>query len=130
MIDKYAVLTELIKLARTDENVVEEEYNFIVQLAWFLGVSRTEVDGLFEQYIEDKPSPFETDRILQFHRLVLLANVDFEVDKKELEFLKDAGLRLGLNPLAVLQVLQEMQETTNGAMDPGRLIEIFQTHHN
>lgn len=130
MTDKYAVLTELIKLARSDDKVVEEEYNFIVQLAWFIGVSRAEVDGLFDQYIEDGPSPLETDRILQFHRLVLLANVDFEVDQKEVDFLKGAGLRLGLNPLAVAQVLEEMKRSANGTMDPGRLIEIFQTYHN
>ena len=83
------MLTDLIKLARADGTVREEEYNFIIQLAWFLGVKRVEVDALFEQYIESEPPPLEKDRILQFHRLILLAKVDHELHKKELDFLNN-----------------------------------------
>ena len=130
MTEKYAMLTELIKLARADGSVREEEYNFIVQLAWFIGVKKVEVDALFDQYIESEPPPLEKDRIIQFHRLILLAKVDHEMHEKEQHFLRDVGMRMGLRPLAVEQVLKEVVDSENGAMDPGRLIEIFQVYHN
>ena len=130
MTEKYSLLTQLIKLARADGSVREEEYNFIVQLAWYIGVKRTEVDALFEQYIESDAPRLESDRIIQFHRLVLLAKVDHEIHEKELDFLRDVGMRMGLRPLAVEQVLREMEEGENGSMDPNRLIEIFQVYHN
>ncbi len=130
MTDQYNLLTELIQLARADKIVRQEEFNFILNVALLLGVSKSEVKALFEQNIESKPPKMESDRILQFHRLVLLANVDLDVDARELDFLRNAGIRMGLRPLAVEQVLKEMQTVENGKLSPEHLIKIFQVNHN
>lgn len=130
MEDKLSLLTQLIKLARIDDEVREDEYRFIMAIAEMLKVSEAEVDPLFDEYIQTPPPGSEFERILQFHRLVLMANVDLEVNSKELEFLRDCGLHLGLRPEAVEKVLREMKLHPHGAIPHQRMIAIFQAYHN
>jgi hypothetical protein len=76
------------------------------------------------------PPKLEVDRIVQFHRLVLLMNVDLETSHLEINYIKEAGIRMGLNPLAIEQVLNEMNSFPNKIIPPERLLEIFQLYHN
>ena len=130
MKEKLSLLTELIKLARCDHQVREQEYQFLLTIAQSLEVSREEFDSLFENYIAFTPPESEFDRILQFHRLVLLMNVDQETSDSELDFLRDIGLRIGLNPAATNKVLVEMNHFPNKVIPPERLIEIFKENYN
>ncbi len=93
-------------------------------------VRKEDFDHLFEKYIEFTPPKLEFERILQFHRLVLLMNIDKETSDIEVEFIKDIGIRIGLNPLATNQVLTEMNKYPNKVIPDGRLIEIFKKHYN
>ena len=130
MKEKLSLLTELIKLASCDKTVRQKEYDFILAIAIRLGIRKDEFDPLFNEYIEFTPPVSEFDRILQFHRLVLLMNIDQEPDEKELEFIKDLGIRMGLCPLATNKVLNEMNHYPNNMMPADRLIEIFREQYN
>ncbi len=124
------LLIQLIKLADADEELREKEYEFLVQCAKMLGVSRPDLDVLFSEHIEFAPPPFEADRIIQFYRLILLANVDMKVTSNEYNFLKEAGIKLGLNPDAVENVFNEMKQHKGGMIPTNRLVEIFQVNHS
>lgn len=130
MKEKLSLLTELIKLAKCDNQVREIEYNFLLTIAQSLNVSKEDFDQLFENYIEFTPPEYEFDRILQFHRLVLLMNIDKETSNVEVEFLKDIGIRLGLNPIATNQVLAIMDKYPKKIIPTDKLIEIFKEHYN
>jgi hypothetical protein len=130
MEEKLSLLTELIKLARCDHKVREQEYEFLMTIAQSINVSKEDFDSLFEKYIEFTPPESEFDRILQFHRLVLVMNVDKETSDLEVEFIMDIGIRLGLNPLATNQVLTEMNKYPEKVIPPEKLIEIFKAHYN
>ena len=130
MQEKLGMLTVLIKLAKVDEKEQDMEYDFLLILAERLGVDKERFDQLFTDYIEHSPPPLESDRILQFHRLVLLMNVDGESHKSEKRFLQMAGVVMGLNPVAVTSILEEMERYENKVIPPERLIEIFKVHHN
>ena len=130
MKEKLSLLTELIKLARCDHEVREQEYRFLWTIAQSLVVSREDFDSLFGKYIEFTPPESEFDRILQFHRLVLLMNVDQETSDSEIEFLRDAGIRIGLNPMATNRILAEMNNYPDKVIPPDKLIEIFKEHYN
>jgi len=130
MKEKLSLLTELIKLARCDNEVRKQEYAFLLSVAQSLKVSKEDFDSLFETYIEFTPPESEFERILQFHRLVLLMNVDLETSDLELAFLKDIGIRIGLNPNATNRVLAEMHNYPNKVIPPNRLIEIFKENYN
>jgi len=130
MKEKIGLLVQLIKLAKADEQVREQEKAFIHALGKSLGIPEEKVDSLFYNYIEAKPPALEPERIVQFQRLVLLANVDGAVVPSELAVLKAAGLRLGLNADAVENVLTEMKKHPNGMIPPEQLIAIFKVYHN
>lgn len=123
-------MIQLIQLAETDENLREKEYEFLLKCAKMLGVSQQDLDVLFAEHIDFKPPPLEPDRIIQFYRLVLLANVDLKVTDSEYNFLKEAGVKLGLNPDAVEIVIFEMLKYPNLTIPTKRLVEIFQVYHN
>ncbi len=124
------MLTELIKLARCDHKVREQEYQFLQTIARSLHVSQEEFDSLFENYIEFTPPESEFERILQFHRLVLLMNVDGETSDSELDFIRDIGIRIGLSTNATNRVLDEMNNYPNQVIPPEKLIEIFKAKYN
>ncbi len=130
MNEKLSLLTDLIKLARCDQQVREQEYEFLLSISKSLNVSKDEFDCLFEKYIEFCPPESEFERILQFHRLVLLMNIDKETSDNEVNYLKDIGIRMGLNPMATNQVLTEMNKYANKVIPPERLIELFRGQYN
>ncbi len=130
MKEKLSLLTELIKLARCDHEVREQEYNFLLTIAQSLNVSKEDLDSLFDKYIDFTPPESEFERILQFHRLVLLMNIDIETSDIEIEFLKDIGIRIGLNPMATNRVLAEMNLYPDKVIPPEKLIEIFKEQYN
>ncbi len=130
MREKLSILTELIKLAKVDMEFGDEEYQFLQVIANLLEIEKEQLDSLILEYVEFTPPPLEVDRILQFQRLVLLANVDMKLDSSELNMLKKAGLKLGLNLEAVEIVLTEMKKSKNGMVPADRLIKIFKVYHN
>ena len=130
MDEKLSLLTELIKLSRCDNEVREKEYDFLLSIAQSLQLSKENFDGLFDEYIEFTPPESEFDRILQFHRLVLLMNIDKQTSEKELHFIKDISIHLGLNPMATNKVLDTMHLYPNKVVPAEKLIEIFKEHYN
>jgi len=128
--EKLSLLTELIKLASCDKAMREGEYYFLLAVAQQLEVEKKDFDQLFEEYIEFTPPKMEFERILQFHRLVLLMNADQEITDEELVLIKSMGIRMGLNPLAVETVLEIMYKFENNVVPPKVLLEIFTTQHN
>lgn len=130
MDEKLSLLTDLIKLARCDRQVREQEYEFLLSIAKLLNVSRKDFDGLFEKYIHVNAPESEFERILQFHRLVLLMNIDKETSDSEISFLKDIGINMGLNPMATDQVLLEMNKYPNKIIPPDKLIDLFKGQYN
>jgi len=130
MKEKLSLLVQLIKLAEIDENLRETEYEFLLKCANILGVDRKDFDELFAEHIDFKPPKMETERILQFYRLVLLANVDLEVNTEEITFLREAGFKLGLNPDAVETIFIEMKKHETGMIPTEKLVKIFKVYHN
>ena len=85
---------------------------------------------LFKSPAPFDPETSEMDRIIQFHRLVLLMNVDTNVDYSELQFIRQLAIKMGLNPRATNEVLERMKDYENNVVPPNELIAIFQKHHN
>ncbi len=128
--ENLSLLSELIKLAKAENDVRDVEFKFLLEIASQIGVTKDEFIQLFEQYIEFLPPKLESDRIVQFHRLVLLMNVDNETSEKEILYIREAGIRMGLNPMATDKVLTEMNNHPNKVVPTEKLIEIFKLFHN
>lgn len=128
--ERLSLLTELIKLAKSDELLRQAEFDFLYAIAKQLDISDDQFRDLFENYIEFTPPKNEMDRIVQFQRLILMMNVDRSVSSEELDHIREIGIRMGLAPRATDKVLETMKNFENGLIPPDELISIFKTFHN
>ena len=128
--EKHQILSDMIRLAMADDKIDQAEYNFISAVAARLGVTQEEVEDLIKSPIESGVFRTELERITQFHRLVLLMNVDQVTHIAEVDTLRNYGLKMGIRPEAIEQVLTEMGDYENKVIPNDRLIEIFSKFYN
>lgn len=120
----------MIAFAKVNGVVKTVEYDFLLEVATRLGIDAKTFDLLFEKESEHFIPKTEAERILQFHRLVLLMNVDQVQEEIEISRLHNIGLAMGLPPSAISQVLEIMHLYPNNVVPPEVLIKIFKAHHN
>ena len=128
--EKLSILSEMIAFARVDHSLKESEYGFLLKVASNLGVDQDTFEGLLKEKSPKVVLKSQAERIVQFHRLLLLMNVDQHQHKKEVDTLYNIGLRMGLPPGAISQVLQVMHNYPNNVVPPNVLINIFKAHYN
>ncbi|NHF57849.1 TerB family tellurite resistance protein [Flavobacteriaceae bacterium TP-CH-4] len=128
--EKLSILSEMIAFAKIDKVVGDPEYNFLLGVASHLGVDRKTFDSLFEIEVEHVIPKTQADRIIHFHRLVLLMNVDRRQLEIEVSRLHNIGLGMGLPPSAIEQVLTLMHRYPDKIVPPEVLIDIFKAHYN
>ncbi len=127
--EKLSILSEMIALARADHVISDAEFYFLQSVADQLGIDEETFQSLFETEVKKIIPKTQAERILQFHRLVLLMNVD-EQHELEVAKLHNIGLGMGLPPGAIEQVLTIMHQYPNKIVPPDVLIEIFKAHYN
>jgi len=130
MQDNKSLVKALIQLAQVDGEVKDEEYNFLWAIADQLKVNKPDFDKLFDEHIDFIAPKYESDRIVQFQRLVLTMNIDGKLAPEEYRYIRQVGLKLGLMPIAVDTVLKEMVKYPNNLIPPDELIKIFKLYHN
>ena len=130
MKEKLSVLTALIKIALADKEVKEEEYVLMLGMAKLLGVDKESFDKLFNEKLEFVAPSSEFERIVQFHRLLLVAYADKQLSANERTELKKFGLIMALRPEALDRVFDELVNYPHGQIPAQRMISIFQTYHN
>jgi len=128
--EKLSILSELISFAKADNVVTELEYHFLFSIADQIGVDKKTFDSLFSRTVDKVLPKNQAESILQFHRLVLLMNVDYVQSMSEIKRLHNIGLSYGLPPSAVEQVLSIMHQYPNKVVPPRILINIFKAHYN
>ena len=98
-------LQMLLEVALADENFTKQENQFLEHIAKQLGI---ELEDVVHQYFDPNniTLPKQEPKVFAFfHRLILMAIVDGEIDPKERGLLLEFGIRMGLNPSAVLEVI-------------------------
>ena len=131
MDEKMSILKTLIHLANVDGKMVEREYSFLWAIANQLGINnKVEFDKILKHDIEFQPPENEFERIVQFQRMILMMSVDEHTSESELNYVRQMGVKLGLNPIAISTVLKEMKNHPNNMIPPEVLIDIFKSHHN
>ena len=128
--EKLSILAQLISFAKADDVVKIEEYKFLQDIATQLGIDQDTFDTLFHTKTERVILQPESERIVQFHRLLLLMNVDREQHESELRRLHTIGLAMGLPPSAIDQVLLIMDRYPDKIVPAEVLIDIFKAHYN
>ena len=128
--EKLNILSEMIAFARVDQSIKQSEYQFLVKVASNLGIDKTTFDELLKKKTTKPTLKSQAERIVQFHRLLLLMNIDEEQHEKEINSLHTMGLKMGLPPNGITQVLKVMHKYPNKIVPPEVLIDIFKTQYN
>ncbi|MEJ2113409.1 MAG: TerB family tellurite resistance protein [Flavobacteriaceae bacterium] len=129
-VEKLSLLSEMISFAKGEDNLKQIEYNFLLGVAKQLQISREDFDYLIEHPVTYTHLKSHSERIVQFHRLVLLMNIDNENTSKEVIKLYNFGLRMGLSHESITKVLYLMESFPNKIVPPDVLIDIFKTQYN
>jgi uncharacterized tellurite resistance protein B-like protein len=129
-VEKLSLLSEMIAFARIDKTLKEIEYNFLLGVAKQLEITRDDFDYLLDNLVTHINLKSHSERIVQFHRLVLLMNLDQDISKKELVRLYNFGLRMGLSHESISKVLDLMESFPNKIIPPDFLIDIFKIQYN
>lgn len=128
--EKLSLLSEMIAFAKIDGNIHDREYQFLSIIASQLCVPQTDFERLFEENIEHVVIKDEHQRILHFYRLALLMHADGVLDEREQIAIRQMGINMGLSPFAMRSVLNEMQRSPSGLIDPDLLLALFRAQHN
>jgi len=126
----HFLISDLIVLANADDKVTLPEYDFIMRLAIRMDIPRNEVEELFKNPLPSQPIFSEFERITHFQKMVLLMNVDRESHDKEIAAIRNFGLKMGIRPGVVDQVLIRMNEYEDKVIPATELIRIFKTYYN
>jgi hypothetical protein len=135
-VEKLSLLSEMIAFAQYDKKDIKEiEYNFLLGVAKQLDVSRHDFNYLITNPINYTHLESHSERIVQFHRLVLLMNIEQEHDEDRSSAegvikLFNFGLRMGLSHESISKVLYLMESFPNKIVPPDVLIDIFKTQYN
>ena len=129
-VEKLSLLSEMIAFARIDKMLKEIEYNFLLGVAKQLEISRDDFDYLLDNPVTHVNLKSHSERIVQFHRLVLLMNLDQNISDRELVRLHNFGLRMGLSHESINKVLDLMESFPNKIIPPDFLIDIFKVQYN
>jgi hypothetical protein len=129
-VEKLSLLSEMIAFAKADKDIKKIEYNFLLGVAKQLEVSREDFDYLIEHPINYVNLKSHSERIVQFHRLVLLMHIDKERTKADIVKLYNYGLRMGLNHESITKVLYLMEGFPNMIVPADVLIDIFKVQYN
>lgn len=129
-VEKLSLLSEMIAFARVDKTLKEIEYNFLLGVAKQLEITREDFDYLLDNPVTHINLKSHSERIVQFHRLVLLMNLEQNISNRELMRLHNFGLRMGLSHESINRVLDLMESFPNKIVPPDLLIDIFKVQYN
>ncbi|WP_290701968.1 TerB family tellurite resistance protein [Lacinutrix sp.] len=129
-VEKLSLLSEMIAFAKTDKDLKRIEYDFLLSIAKQLDVSREDFDYLIEYPVNYVNLKSHSERIVQFHRLVLLMHIDQDRTRAEIAKIHNYGLRMGLNHDSINRVLYLMEGFPNMMVPAEVLIDIFKVQYN
>lgn len=129
-VEKLSLLSEMIAFAKGDGGLKPIEFNFLLGVAKQLSISREDFDYLISHPVNGIVLKSHSERIVQFHRLVLLAHLDSKRSAEEEAKLFNYGLKMGLNHDSIMRVLYLMDGFPDRMVPAEVLIDIFRAQCN
>lgn len=127
---KQALLSDLIVIAKADNKITAEEYDFIISIAARMEISDADVKILFENPLPSKIPNTEVARITHFYKMMLVMHIDNEADESEIEVVRNFGLKMGIRQGVVDQMLYKMEMYDNTTIPIDEIKSIFNTYYN
>ena len=129
-VEKLSLLSEMIAFARINNSLRSIEHKFLLGVAKQLEITKEDYDYLLDNPVTHINLKSHSERIVQFHRIILLMNLDKEIADRDLIRLHNFGLRMGLGHDTINRVLDLMESFPDKIVPPDFLIDIFKTQYN
>jgi len=129
-IEKLNLLSEMIAFAQTEDRIETFEYHFLYSIAKQLDISKADFQYLLYHPVTNVHLKSHSERIVQFHRLVLLMDFGEHISSKQWVKIHNFGLRMGLSHESINRVLDLMESFPNNMVPADFLIDIFKVHYN
>ncbi len=127
---RLSLLSEMIEFAKVDGELHAREIEFLALVAAELKIERPVFIELFRQQSDIQIIKSEAQRIHQFYRLALLMQVDGVLHERENIAIRQLGINMGLNPAAMNRVLELMQNSPTGTIEPVQIMNTFKEQQN
>jgi hypothetical protein len=128
--EKISLLSEMIDFALIDGELHDKEFDFLSYLAIELGIEKPAFIDLFRKRDEIEPIKEQFERILQFYKIALLMYSDLIVRDSEDIKIHEIGIKMGLSPSGINQVLTLMKASENHIIAPEKVILAFENQMN
>jgi hypothetical protein len=128
--EKLSLLSEMIAFSLVDGELHEEEMSLLHFISQELEVESSEFMRLFFEPKKPVVLKEQFSRILHFYQLALIMHCDNRLHTNEKIAIKDIGIRMGLNPIAMKTILQLMEQSPDNKVEIDVLITVFQHQHN
>ncbi len=127
---KISHLKALYYLANVNGEFTEAQAIFIKNVAKRIGLSSDELEK-FDGKEPKLDLPDKEYKIYAlFHRLAIILMIGNKVDKIERNYCFQLGIRMGLHPNAVNEVIDYVVEHKTPATPPKEIINIFRKYQN
>ena len=127
---KLSLLHNLLTLARADRIESENEVDFIYHIGAKLNILRADIDGLMSKKVAFHPPKEEHQRIVLFYTFLVVMRIDDHLSKEEISVCKEIGFRLGLNPFAVQNLLEQILDNPKKKIPSIDVVSFFKLYHN
>lgn len=128
--EKISLLFNLLQLTRVDHVESEVEVDFIYRIGERINVSKSDIDTIIASKAPFSAPKEENQRIVLFYSFLLVMGVDGHLSKEEVQFCNGIGFKLGLNPMAVQSLINEMMDNQLKKLPAQKVIEAFKLYHN
>ncbi len=127
---KLSLLHNLLTLTRADHVESESEVDFIYQIGKKLNIEKSDIDGLIDKEVDFYPPKAEHQRIVLFYTFLLVMKIDGKLSKNEIEVCREIGFKLGLNPFAIHNLLDQLMSNPKKKIPAVDVIKFFKLYHN
>lgn len=127
---KISHLKSLYHLACADKDISKVETIYIRNVAERFGIDFNELESFSESEPElDLPNR-EYKVYTLFHRLAIIIMVDNELDPAERHYCQNLGIKMGLHPNAVTEIIDLIGEVGPMKVMPSQVMAIFKKYLN
>lgn len=120
-------LQRLYQVAKADGVYTELEANFLERIANFLALADLEEE--YQEVVNHNTHFSEVNSYALYHRVLIMAMVDNDFSEAEQTTCLQIGLKMGLHPQAVQDIITFVHKE-KGHLNPSGIIKIFLKYQN
>ena len=124
--EKHTHVANLIKLAKSDRELIQDEVTFIKSIAIKLGVDSSDFNkiALNVESVKDVTPVSVEVKARQFYDILTLMSIDQKADKEEEKLSRELGQKLGFTNDQVERAITITKDNLDKVITPEQIAEI------